>query len=123
MWLAGIGRHDCFLKREKLFAAADHETVVRNRDNIGQLPAWEIESDRHPTRAGVGRVIRNERIRSAIRESNCYGRRRSLKISGFGKGHGVARWRKRSLAYEAFRMDEAIAGFISRNLEHGFENL
>src|SRR5215831_6874727 len=39
MRLGGVSRHDGFLKRQELFAVADHETIVRDRDNIGYLAA------------------------------------------------------------------------------------
>src|ERR1700754_1602679 len=121
--LAGIGRHDGSLEREKLFAGADNETVMRHCDDIGFYGAGELKANRHSTRAGAGRIIRNGRVGRTFRETYRYGHRSSLEVSGFGQGSGPLRGRKRALAYDPFRMDRAKARFVSRHLKHGVKDL
>src|SRR5262249_25149832 len=52
MRLARIGGHDGLLQRQEIFAGADDEPVVRQRDYIRRAAAREIEPDGHSPRLG-----------------------------------------------------------------------
>ncbi len=121
--LAGIGRGDGLLKREKLFTGADSEAIVRQRDDIGFPVAREMESNRQATWTGVRRIVRDGRVRRPVREANGDGHRSSLEMRGFGNGRCVFRGCERSLADNPLGMDRAITRLASRQTNHKVEDL
>src|SRR6202451_1076192 len=120
--LAGIGGNSGFLQSEKVLTGANHEAVMRKRDNIGSPAAGKIKANRHSTRAGVRRVIGSGRVGRGIREANGYGHRRPAKKSVFRESRRIFRGHERSLAYDAFGVSNTIAGF-GPPLHHGVEDL
>jgi hypothetical protein len=80
-----VGGCNGLLQREKFFTRAHDKPVARKADDVRRFAAGQIEADRDSARAREGGVVRDKRVRRAVRKTNRHGNRRTNEVRSFGK--------------------------------------
>ena len=97
-------------KREKILTGAHDESVVGDRDDVGECATGQSKADRHPARGSPGVGIRDHGIACSIREPHGYGDRPSSQMGRLADRSCAPRGREGSGHDQPFGVHEAKAG-------------
>src|SRR3954468_1431992 len=112
-----------FQQGEKILPGADNEAVVRYAFYIGEPAVGQREPDPDPARAGIRRVVRDERIARPVRKAHDHANRTAPEMSGLGELRRFGPRHERPLAHDALRMSHPMPWFDGRIAHHCFEDL
>lgn len=107
-----------FLQSKKVFAGTHNEAVVRDRHNI--CAPSDFESNSHPARSGIWRVLGHVRVWSTARKANRDGHVVAAEMSGPGNRSCRSRGLKRPLANNSLRVYKALMSTSARPTSHHF---